>query len=157
MKYIKLFEGYWGSAGAGVLPVSMETKRLLIPLRSSEVLEPNTWGVWGGKIDMGELDQFEETESLDLSIEHAAEREFIEETKYNGSIELIPAYVYRDGGFTYYNFFGIIESEFDPILNWETEDYKWVTLDELRNIKTKHFGLEALLKNNLNELLELVK
>ena len=154
MKYLKLFEEaeYWGKKGAGILPICIETKRLLIPFRSGQVLEPNTWGVWGGKIDLGEDDEFERTLSVDASVEAAAKREFIEETEYNGDIKLIPAYVYRDGSFAYHNFFGLVDYEFVPELNWETESYKWMTYEELKALPKKHFGLVALLKNSSKEL-----
>lgn len=154
MKYLKLFEQveYWGKKGAGILPICTTTKRLLIPLRSEYVLEPNTWGVWGGKIDLGEDDEFEITNNIDASVENAAKREFIEETEYKGEIKLIPAYVYKDGSFAYHNFFGLVDYEFDPKLNWETSISKWMTLEELLTLPKKHFGLVALLNNSSKEL-----
>lgn len=154
MKYLKLFEeaNYWGKKGAGILPICKETKRLLIPLRSDYVLEPNTWGVWGGKIDLGDEDEYERTNNIDASVEAAAKREFVEETEYDGVIKLIPAYVYRDGTFAYHNFFGLVDYEFEPTLNWETEDFKWMTYQRLLSLPRKHFGLVALLKNSSKEL-----
>lgn len=106
----------------------------------------------GGKIDLGEDDEFERTLSVDDSVEAAAKREFIEETEYNGDIKLIPAYVYRDGSFAYHNFFGLVDYEFEPELNWETQSYKWMTYEELKALPKKHFGLVALLKNSSKEL-----
>jgi len=154
MKYLKLFEEteYWGHLGAGILPICKETKRLLVPFRSGYVLEPHTWGVWGGKIDLGEEDEYERTLSVDASVEAAAKREFVEESEYDGEIKLIPAYVYRDGSFAYHNFFGLVDYEFEPVLNWETESFKWMTYDELLALPKKHFGLVALLKNSSKEL-----
>jgi 8-oxo-dGTP pyrophosphatase MutT (NUDIX family) len=154
MKYLKLFEEteYWGKKGAGILPICKETKTLLVPFRSSNVLEPHTWGVWGGKIDLGEEDEYERTLSIDASVEEAAKREFVEESEYDGEIKLIPAYVYRDGSFAYHNFFGLVDYEFEPVLNWETEDYRWMTYEELLALPRKHFGLVALLKNSSKEL-----
>lgn len=150
MKYLKKFESVrWGSVGAGILPFCKKTNRFLIPLRSVYVYEPHTWGVWGGKIDSG-----------DVSIEHSATREFEEECGVKNIIkELIPSYVYQENNFTYYNFIGIIESEFAPNLSFlnefgelETEDYRWVTLQELVKISPKHFGLQALIDNNYDQL-----
>jgi 8-oxo-dGTP pyrophosphatase MutT (NUDIX family) len=154
MKYLKLFEEaeYWGKKGAGILPICKETKRLLVPFRSGYVLEPNTWGVWGGKIDLGEEDEYERTLSVDASVEAAAKREFVEESEYDGEIKLIPAYVYRDCSFAYHNFFGLVDYEFEPVLNWETERFKWMTYEELLALPRKHFGLVALLKNSSKEL-----
>jgi 8-oxo-dGTP pyrophosphatase MutT (NUDIX family) len=159
MKHIKLFNEaqYWGKKGAGILPICKKTKRLLIPFRSGYVFEPFTWGVWGGKIDLGVDDEFERTHSVDVSVEHAAQREFVEETEYDGSIHLIPAYVYRDGDFAYHNFFGLVDYEFEPVLNWETDSYKWMTYEDLQVLPKKHFGLVALLKHSGKELEALLK
>jgi 8-oxo-dGTP pyrophosphatase MutT (NUDIX family) len=128
-------KNFWGNIGAGVLPISKETKKILLSYRSKFVNEPNTWGVWGGKLDDNE------------NIESTVKREFIEETNYSKNIELISAYVFKTEGFEYHNFIGIVEEEFTPILNWETEDYLWVSFDELLNIEPKHFGLEKLLND----------
>lgn len=49
--------------------------------------------------------------------------------------------------FEYHNFIGIIQDEFKPKLNWESDGYKWVTFDQLLKIKDKHPGLELLLKD----------
>lgn len=40
--------GFWGRRGAGCLFLSNQTERILFAHRSDEVLEPNTWGTWGG-------------------------------------------------------------------------------------------------------------
>jgi len=142
--------GRWGNIGAGILPYCKKTKRFLLAFRSSYVLEPHTWGIWGGKIEDNE------------DVEESAIREFNEETGCNKPIELIPSYIYKERGFTYHNFIGLIEDEFDPELDWEnerglveTEDYKWVTLNELLKIKPKHFGLEKLLDNNINKIINI--
>ncbi len=135
-------EGRWGNIGAGILPYSKKTNRFLISLRSPYVLEPNTWGIWGGKLDDGDKN----------IIKKAAIREFMEETNFKGNILTVPSYIFRSKNFVYYNFIGIIEDEFKPSLDWETQDYKWVTLDELLKIEPKHFGLQNLLDNNLEQL-----
>jgi len=154
-------ENFWGNLGGGVLPICTKTKRILVPLRSEYVNEPNQIGVWGGKAD-------EEEGESELSIINVVKREFVEETGYNGRIELIPAYVFQtpSKSFTYYNFIGLVEDEFTPILDWETKDYKWITLEELvkyenflitdfkdgENKYYKHFGLISLLndKNSMD-------
>ena len=160
-RYIKTFESYqrdgnqvftnvsdggkfWGTVGAGILPISLSTGRILLPYRSIEVNEPHTYGVWGGKLDDMETDNPKE----------AAIEEFKEETEYNSEIKLIPAYVYekKDSSnnvvFTYYNYIGLLKEEFNPVLNWETESYKWVNFEELKNIEPKHFGLKSLIENS---------
>lgn len=158
MNYIKLFEdftsgtvyqntsgqSFWGDCGAGVLPICSETKRILVPYRSLYVNEPHTWGIWGGKLD-----------EEDITIFDVAEREFIEETHYNGDITLYPGYVFRAKGFEYHNFIGLLDNEFIPYLNWETESYKWITFEELLKLEPKHFGLKALL--NDSKSMEMIK
>lgn len=132
----RLLEEYWGKAGAGVLPIAKDTGRVLVPLRSRYVNEPNTFGVWGGAVDPGE------------SPKAAAKREFAEETGYRGTMKMVPAYTFKDGDFSYHNFIGLLDSEFEPRLDWENDDYKWLTFDELLKLRPKHFGLEGLIKNS---------
>jgi 8-oxo-dGTP pyrophosphatase MutT (NUDIX family) len=149
-------EYFFGNLGAGILPISSVTGRILLNYRSSSVNEPNTMGVWGGAVE----------ESDDEGIKEAAKREFHEETGYVGSINLEKGYVYESdgGGFKYYNFIGVIGDEFKPKIDWESDGYKWVTLDELLNwnwswdeddvnnfgVKGRapmHFGLSSLLSD----------
>ena len=129
---------FWGDQGAGVLPICRSTGRILVAMRSEFVNEPNTWGIFGGAMDEGETPH------------EAAERELTEETGYNGKFQLIPAYIYvsPDKTFKYYNFIGIVEEEFAPEYDWETESSEWMTLEELMKAEPKHFGLEKLLKES---------
>ena len=132
---------YWGKRGAGILPFCQETGKFLVGLRSDEVYEPNTWNLFGGKID-----------DEDLSPKEAAERELSEELEYYGNIKIIDAFVFEDkqNDFTYYNFIGVVDEEFEPVLNWEHDDAVWVSYEELMRLSPKHFGLKALLKNSKN-------
>ena len=127
---------FWGVAGAGVLLVAEDTGRALVALRSPHVQEPGTWGIIGGAIDGGE------------SPVVAVRRELREELGYGGSVDLHKAFEYRRGSFRYHNFVGVVPSEFAPSLNWETSRVRWVTVEELRALARKHFGLVALLKNS---------
>ena len=150
---------YWGTAGAGIIPLAEDTGRFLVPLRSSYVNEPHTWGTIGGKLDTldgeeGYNDEtgrwVEMTEDPELEEpEDAAQREFEEETGSDLPVELIALYTFRDPavGFTYYNFLGLIPEEFEPESNWETDEWAWVTLPELLALEPKHFGLKALLRD----------
>lgn len=142
----KLFENhnYWGNVAAGILPISKATKRILVSHRSDYVNEPNTHGIWGGKLD-----------NDNETISQVAKREFKEETQYMGEITLYPAYIYRDGDFSYHNFIASIPNEFTPKLDWETKDFNWLTLDELITLPNKHFGLEALLDDK--ESMQIIK
>jgi 8-oxo-dGTP pyrophosphatase MutT (NUDIX family) len=137
---------FWGNRGAGILLIAKDTGRLLLTFRSEYVNEPHTWGIPGGAID-----------SHSESPENAARREAHEELKFSGRIDdLQSAYVFRanGGGFTYYNFIGIIENEFEPRLDWENEDAEWFELDNLPS--PLHFGVNALLNNSANQIREII-
>lgn len=143
---------YWGTAGAGIIPVARDTGRFLISLRSRHVNEPNTWGTIGGKLDPIEPQydeedwEFEDDPELE-DPEDAALREFEEETCSRQQPDLVPLLVFRDDevGFMYYNFLGVVPHEFEPCVNWETERWRWLTFDELVDLEPKHFGLESVL------------
>lgn len=138
---------FWGDQGAGILILCRTTGRLLVSMRSGEVNEPHTWGIFGGKMDEGETP------------EEAAKRELLEEAGYEEKFELIPAYVYvsPDKTFTYNNFIGIVEKEFDPEYDWETDYAKWFTLLELMDVKPKHFGLKKLLDKSMDIIKKFAK
>ena len=143
-------ETFWGSVGAGILPICTSTGRILVAHRSPYVQEPNTWGVWGGKLDL-EDDYYDAGEETEDDVEEAARREFREESEYNGHLTMIPSYIFRakSGNFTYYNFIGLLDEEFEPRLDWETQNYRWMTFDEMTALGGKlHFGLAELIKND---------
>lgn len=124
---------YWGKAGAGVIFRAGDTGRFLFALRSEDVEQPGTWGVWGGKVDPGE------------NAEQAALREAEEEADAHNIIGLDHLYTFKDGSFRYDTFIADTPREFAPRLNWETDDYRWVSLDELGQLRPLHFGVKALL------------
>ena len=140
--YNKSQDNFWGDIGGGCFVMSLSTGRILLPYRSQYVNEPNTWGIWGGKLDK------EEGQSED-NVEDAVRREFTEESDFDGDIKLIPAFIFEtpNKSFKYYNFIGLINNEFTPKLDWETESFKWVSFPELMSIEPKHFGLMGLLKD----------
>lgn len=124
---------YHGTSGAGVLLHAQDTDRYLIALRSSDVMESGTWGIIGGKVDDDE------------DPEQAARRELLEETGYTGPISLSLIHVFEEEDFTYHNFLGTIPEEEDFETNWETDEFLWVSRDELNNVRPLHYGLEELL------------
>lgn len=155
MRHLQLFEGflfereYWGTIGAGILPVCRTTGRVLVGLRSRQVMEPNTWGTFGGKLDIDE--------GIDESIKEAALREMEEELGFFDHINLVNAYVYNDNSrFSYHNFFGVVEREFEPQLNWEHAKAVWMTIEQLLELPGQHYGLKALLENSGELLRSLV-
>ena len=145
---------YWGKTAAGVLPLCVKTGRVLLTLRSQQVMEPGTWGIPGGRIMDGSTKRNRETGELFVEpVETPAEgalREFREETFYTGDVELVPLYVYKDRlqGFFFYNFLGLVKSEFSEKRvgqSWEVEIARWMTLDTALEVEPKHFGLRSLL------------
>lgn len=138
---------FWGNIAGGVLPICTTTKRILVAYRSRYVQEPHTWGVWGGKID-------EEDGEAQSEVQDAVKREFLEEAGYDGHLKLIPSYIFKtaDESFKYYNFIGLLDEEFEPTLDWETESFKWMTFEELLELKPKHFGLKKLLNEDLQTI-----
>lgn len=143
-------EKFWGNIAAGILPIAKDTGRILVNHRSEYVNEPNTWGVWGGALKQGE------------SPRQGALTEFQEETEFNDDIQLIPSYVFkkeRNGEivFEYHNFIGLLDSEFEPSLDWESQGYKWLTYSELLELPNKHFGLQTLLQHDGNKIKHLLE
>ena len=122
--------GFWGSRGAGCIILAKDTKRILIAHRSASVEQPHTWGTWGGAIDKHETP------------EDAIHREVQEEAGYYGHLSVVPLMVFSSGSFRYYNFLAIVDKEFHPHLDWETQGYKWCKFGEWPH--PLHFGLKGL-------------
>lgn len=120
---------HWGNEGAGVLFYCPMTQRVLLAHRSQRVNEPGTWGNWGGKVELGEDPQ------------EAAQREAEEETHHT-VINLEHLYDYHDGAFTYHNYIAMVYDEFTPSMNWETDGYQWVPLDNPP--EPLHYGVAAV-------------
>jgi 8-oxo-dGTP pyrophosphatase MutT (NUDIX family) len=129
--------GYWGKQGAGCLAVARSTGRVLIGFRSEYVMEPFTWGTFGGAMDE------------DLTPEQMARKELRQEAGYTGAVEMVPLYVYEapEGTFAYHNFAAVVDEEFEPIVNWEHEEARWFDIEELLDNPPDelHYGLENLL------------
>ena len=126
--------GFWGKQGAGCIFLARNTGRLLIAHRSRKVEQPNTWGTWGGAIDSGE------------DPETAVRREAREEAGAAAAIvALKPLFVFQSGSFRYSNFLAVVDHEFEPVLTWETQGYRWCPFGEWPN--HLHFGLQAVLND----------
>lgn len=130
--------GFWGKQGAGAIIVAKDTGRILLPHRSYAVLEPNTWGTWGGAIDSDE------------DPATAAKREVEEEAGYTGNAKMIPLAVFSKDTFRYHNFLAIVDNEFEPDLNWETQGYEWVEFGDWPS--PLHPGLKWLIANDGNKI-----
>ena len=138
-------ESFWGNSGSGVLVVARDTQRILLGLRSWDVMEPNTWGNFGGAIGISDDGEPEEA----LPPEDNALKEMAEEINYTGPIEMIPSFTYRNNSFTYYNYIGMVDSESQIALNqfnWEISELRWFTLDEVLSLPNLHFGISELMR-----------
>jgi len=125
--------GFWGKQAAGCIFYSLDTNRYLIAHRSNMVQEPGTWGTWGGAMDNDE------------SPTQAVSREIYEETGYNGKVDLKHIWTFQhSSGFKYHNYVAIVPNEFVPTMNWETQGYAWVSLNDLP--KPIHSGLAKFLQ-----------
>ncbi len=122
--------GFFGSQGAGAILIAKTTGRIMLCLRSAQVLEPFTWGNCGG------------AHGKDERPIEAAKREVYEETGYTGSISMVPLMVFSKEGFRYCNFLAIVEEEFEPNLGWEADRAVWVQVGKLP--RPLHFGMESL-------------
>jgi 8-oxo-dGTP pyrophosphatase MutT (NUDIX family) len=123
---------FWGNRGAGIVPFCPRTNRFLLAHRSPYVNEPNTWGVFGGKID-GDENPVE-----------AARRELVEELGYTGPMKIRELTIFRHQSFVFHNYIGLVAQEFDDHdLDWETQDAQWFAIDEFP--KNLHFGLKYIM------------
>lgn len=119
-------------AAAGILFVCPATSRMLLGLRSEQVHAPHCWSVIGGSMEPGETP------------EQAAVREAREEVGYHDEILLMPSLVYvRPPHFRYWNFVGLVPSEFRPKLNGEHLRAEWFYPD--RPPRPLHRGTALLL------------
>lgn len=138
---------YWGSEAAGCIFIARDTGHILLAHRSNRVnYEPETWGTWGGKVNVGETPK------------DAVEREVEEETGFTGRYKIHPLYVYRNGEFSYHNYLVVVPFEFSPQLNWENEGSAWVEYGKWP--EPLHFGMKELLKHaggKIQKVIDLLK
>lgn len=129
--------------GAGCLFYCPKTGRYLLVKRSETCDEPNTWACLGGGIEVGE------------TIEEGLLRECKEEGGFTGEVDLQPMYVSEQPNFTYHNFVGTVDEEFEPVLNHEHTEYQWAKPDSFPQPLHPKFA-EALehLKNPTEEMVE---
>lgn len=111
---------------AGVLPICISTKRILLSKRHPHVKYGDTWASWGGKM---------ETELGDKTPQDCAKREFWEETRIEQPYVFIeaPAHVYEDERVVYSTFLGFFDKEVEADIATEggLAEAKWFRLNEL--------------------------
>lgn len=138
-------KNYQSSLAAGALLVSKETKKCLVGLRSAKCDAPHTWGPFGGSIEAGE------------TIKEGLLRELKEEIGFTGDVELHESWTFKKENFKYHTFIGLVDKEFKPKLNDETDDVKWLTLEELIDLPKKHHGFAEYVKEASDDLEKYMK
>jgi 8-oxo-dGTP pyrophosphatase MutT (NUDIX family) len=117
--------------------VAQDSKRMLMGLRSELVNDPLVWASFGGHSEPGEAP------------EECAIREVAEEVGYTGPMHLEQVHVPHtpDNEFI---FTGVVPVEFEPQLNWETAEARWVQNEELFGLHPRHWGLGLFLEHLLS-------
>ncbi len=82
----------------------------------------------------------------ELTFEQSALKELLEETGFDGDVQLTFIVDFTDAAsaFVYRNFLAVVEEEFTPILNWETERAEWFECEALPS--PLHYGLEYIIE-----------
>lgn len=116
-------------AAAGCVIVAKNTGRVCLQQRSNAVSDPGLWSCWGGHRDASE------------SLKQCVRRELAEESGYQGPLQLLP--LHRTA--SYATFVGRVPREFEPQINFESQDWGWFEPDQLP--RPLHPGLAAALKS----------
>lgn len=103
----------FGSRASGTYFVARDTGRILFILRSEECHNPHTWSCVAGKTESGE------------AAKKSALREAGEEIGFKGPIQMTQLHVYKENGFQFTSFMGVVDKEFHPRLNWEADGFQW--------------------------------
>lgn len=108
---------------AGILFIDPEDNTVFLQLRSKEVDAPNTWSTPGGSIDKKDKDEWE-----------TALREVKEEAGSLPEIDkIVGKKIYEDDKVKYTTYFVTVKNKenWDPKLNWESQDAQWFNMDRL--------------------------
>ena len=130
----------------GIWFYSFETDRYLYLMRNDSK-NPNTWGLPGGKCELGE--------TLMDTIERECREELGSFPKY---VRLMPLdhFTSADGTFCYHTFFCCVATEFQPKLNDEHLGYAWI--DSKTYPKPMHPGLWTTVNfETVKEKIETIK
>lgn len=140
---------YWKAMAAGAIILALDTQKILLGKRSTEVSDPGMWSTFGGSVNGNE------------SPKKAMLREVHEETGLpggkpydggytNGAHGVYPLMTYRniDRGYVYYNFLVVVDKQFEVKLNWESDGYDWFTYGQWPS--PLHPGLECLFADKVS-------
>lgn len=125
--------GFYGRMGSGILFYCTSTKRYLLMHRSRIVEQPGTWGILGGACPPDEKPM------------ESAKREAYEEARYTVTTPLKLLYIFKSGTFSYFTYLVKVKNEFEPVLNWESQNYQWASRDNFP--EPLHFGVQELIKH----------
>jgi 8-oxo-dGTP diphosphatase len=104
----------------GVLLICTTTNRFLLGQRRKKGSFPNTWSLFGGKIENGETE-------LD-----GVKRELYEETNIKSDNIKYKLFETQWGmGYPYHFFIGFCDQEYDCNLNEENQDWGWFDIKDL--------------------------
>lgn len=128
---------YYGRRAAGALIFAADTGRVLLLLRSINVMEPGLWGIPGGRVETGESPR--ETAIAETGEECGAAPGLVVESR--------PFDVWRapEGNFVYYTFRAVVPVEFEPELNWESDNYRWVLPAQVSQDMSVHPNVRRVL------------
>lgn len=138
-------ENYNIDFASGIILYCKENNKFLLGLRSGGVHEPHTWAGFGGMVEPRIYSE--------ENFKESAIRELEEEIGYIGDIKLEKIYVHEDYEFEYHNYIGIIDYVFTPKLNWEHDEVKWISYEDILSMDNLHSGLIEVL-NNKKEFFE---
>ncbi len=131
--------------GAGILFI--HGKKMLLMRRSSQVKNPGQWGIPGGGAERGES-------SLQTAIRETEEEAGRQAAAYvaHGKKGLSGTVRYFHGpllfGAAFTTFLCLVPKEFKPKLNWEHDDWKWVTRQQADRMNL-HKGVRKMLKEGI--------
>lgn len=103
---------------SGAIFYSIDTKRVMMQLRSKQSSYPLTWSLWGGKQEPGE--RLIDTLHREIQEEMGNVPEILK-------IYPLHKYLSKDSEFEYHSFCCIVKNEFMPVLNKESAGYAWFT------------------------------
>jgi 8-oxo-dGTP pyrophosphatase MutT (NUDIX family) len=126
----------WGRRAAGLIIERVDNGKILLVLRSAEVMDPGVWGIPGGRVEPDETE-------LEGALQEAEE-----ELGTLPHIRIVGETRMESGDFSYTTFFaqvpGPIAEVWKPELNWENDDWKWFS--KKRPPKNLHPGVMAALQ-----------
>jgi 8-oxo-dGTP pyrophosphatase MutT (NUDIX family) len=142
----------WGREGAGIMIICTEDQTVFLLRRSEDVEEGGTWGIAGGALQEGYYDETKKSKEDPSSEEEFIDTATTEVKEEMGSLpkggEFVTKTKSRKGNFVYktfvYNIPAVAKKGWSPSLNWESDEARWFSIDELPS--NLHPGVSFTLK-----------